>query len=78
MGRVRWEFSVRETDEGMVMEFQRDKEHSALRGEAFAALEEFRKKARAAGLTPGEILGRAVLRRMGIIRPQSDSEAPGA
>ncbi len=56
-----WEFSVKETEEGITVQFKGDKAQMQARREAVSAFRQFRQKAQAAGLFPGSIFRAAVL-----------------
>ncbi len=56
-----WEFSVKETDDGITVQFKGDKSQMQARREAVAAFRQFRQKAKAAGMFPGSLFRAAVL-----------------
>lgn len=69
-----WEFHVRHEEGSLVVEVKGDPEKMQARREAIDAFLEFRKKARAAGMTPGCLFRHLVL---GGARLRTRSGEPG-
>jgi hypothetical protein len=63
-----WEFHVKHQEDGLVVEIKGDPKKMQARQEAIDAFLDFRKKARAAGMTPGCILRHLV---MGGMKPRT-------